>query len=185
MMQARDVLQVVAALREAGVRVWLDGGWGIDALLEEQTRDHDDLDCVIPLGDASRARDALVRLGFVVTHDELPTRFVVRDDADRRVDFHTVTFDATGAAVQQLQDGSLAPFPSDGFSGVGRVGGIQVPCLTASVQVFHHLGYDPDEKDYHDMRLLAGRCGIELSGPYRTPTESGEDSGSRAPGMRR
>jgi hypothetical protein len=27
MMQARDVLQVVFSLQNAGVRVWLDGGW--------------------------------------------------------------------------------------------------------------------------------------------------------------
>ena len=167
MMDSRSVLDVIATLERAGVRVWLDGGWGVDALVGEQTRDHDDLDCVIALSDAPVARDALAALGFAVSLDELPTRFVMRDRTDRRVDFHTITFAATGAATQQLQDGTLAPYPPQGFSGFGHVAGVRVACLTAAVQSLHHLGYDPDEKDHHDMRLLADRFGIDLPAPYR------------------
>lgn len=35
MMDASDVLSVVAALEEAGLRAWLEGGWGVDALVGE------------------------------------------------------------------------------------------------------------------------------------------------------
>jgi lincosamide nucleotidyltransferase A/C/D/E len=167
MMDAPSVLSVVATLQQAGVGVWLDGGWGIDALVGEQTREHDDLDCVIALVDAPTAQDALAALGFSITLDERPTRFVVRDRFDRRVDFHTVTFDATSGATQQLQDGTIAPYPAQGFSGLGHIAGVRVACLTATVQSLHHLGYDPDEKDYHDMGLLANRFGIDLPAPYR------------------
>ena len=39
-MEARDVLDVLTILRESDLeRVWLDGGWGIDALLGAQHRD--------------------------------------------------------------------------------------------------------------------------------------------------
>jgi lincosamide nucleotidyltransferase A/C/D/E len=164
---ARSVLSVVASLQQAGVLVWLDGGWGVDALVGEQIREHDDLDCIIALSDAPAARDALASLGFAVTLDELPTRFVVRDQFDRRVDFHTVTFDVSGGATQLLQDGTIAPYPAQGFSGSGHVAGVRVACLTAAVQSLHHLGYDPDEKDHQDMRLLADRLGIDLPAPYR------------------
>ncbi len=167
MIDAESVLRVVAALVNAGVSVWLDGGWGVDALVGEQTREHDDLDCVIALSDAPAARDALAALGFAVSLDELPTRFVIQDRSDRRVDFHTVTFDATGTATQHLQDGTTAPYPAQGFSGFGHIAGVRVACLTAAVQSLHHLGYDPDEKDHHDMGLLADRLGIELPAPYR------------------
>jgi lincosamide nucleotidyltransferase A/C/D/E len=167
MMDAQNLLRVVAALENAGVRVWLDGGWGVDALVGEQTREHDDLDCVIALSDVPIARDALAALGFAVSLDEHPTRFVVRDRSDRRVDFHTVTVDATGTATQQLHDGTMVPYPAQGFSGVGHVAGVRVACLTATVQALHHFGYDPDEKDHHDMGLLADRCGIDLAAPYR------------------
>ena len=167
MMDAPSVLSVVSSLQQAGVRVWLDGGWGVDALVGEQTRDHDDLDCVIALVDAPTAQDALAAIGFAVTLDERPTRFVVWDRFDRRVDFHTVTFDIRGGATQQLQDGTIAPFPPQGFSGFGQVAGVRVACLTAEVQSLHHLGYDPDEKDHHDMGLLADRFGIDLPAPYQ------------------
>ena len=34
MMNAGDVLAVLEQLEAAGVPTWLDGGWGVDALLE-------------------------------------------------------------------------------------------------------------------------------------------------------
>jgi lincosamide nucleotidyltransferase A/C/D/E len=58
MMTADDVLEVIDALEGAGVSVWIDGGWGIDALVGEQTRPHDDLDVVIRIEDAVAARSA-------------------------------------------------------------------------------------------------------------------------------
>jgi lincosamide nucleotidyltransferase A/C/D/E len=106
-----DVLEVLSCLRDAGVGVWIDGGWGIDALLGEQSREHDDLDVTILLTSSSHAAAALAALGFVVVEDERPTRFVVRDDHDRRIDFHTITFDEMGRGWQRLQDGSRALYP--------------------------------------------------------------------------
>jgi lincosamide nucleotidyltransferase A/C/D/E len=35
---ASDVLEILAWLEAAEVEIWLDGGWGHDALLGEQTR---------------------------------------------------------------------------------------------------------------------------------------------------
>ena len=106
MVTPRDVLAIAARLRAAGIRVWLDGGWGVDVLMGEQTRDHDDLDCVIALPDAQAAIAALASRRDAMDQDERPTRFVLRDAFDRRVDFHTVTFDAEGGGVQSLRDGA-------------------------------------------------------------------------------
>ena len=39
MMTATDVHAVLDVLDAAGIRVWVDGGWGIDALLGRQTRE--------------------------------------------------------------------------------------------------------------------------------------------------
>ena len=107
-----DVLEILGCLRDAGIAVWIDGGWGIDALVGEQARDHDDLDVVIALAEAPSAREALEAIGFVVVEDELPTRFVARDGNDRRVDFHTVTFTDDGDGIQVLQDGTPAVYPA-------------------------------------------------------------------------
>ncbi len=100
---------------------------------------------------------ALAALGFALHVDEWPTRFVLRDPDDRRIDFHPVTFGADGAATQELYDGSLCPYPAEGFTGRGTVGGRPVRCLSAAVQVLHHQGYEPQDKDHHDLRLLRDR----------------------------
>ena len=167
MMSAEDVHEVLDCLARAGVPVWVDGGWGIDALTGAQHRPHDDLDLVVPHDRADEVRAALARLGFAPHIDWGVTRFVLRDVADRRVDFHPVTFDTTGAATQELQDGRLCLYPAEGFTGTGTIGGRPVRCLTAAVQALHHLGYEPQEKDRHDLRLLRDHLGLELPAPYR------------------
>jgi lincosamide nucleotidyltransferase A/C/D/E len=168
MMEEADVLAAVARIEEAGVPVWLDGGWGVDALVGEQTRAHDDLDVVIALGDAEAALRVLAALGYELIEDERPTRFVARAPGDRRIDFHTVTFDAEGGGIQVLQDGTSWRYPPEGFAGRGRVGSREVACLSAEVQVLCHLGYEPDETDRRDLEQLRARFGIDLPEPYRS-----------------
>jgi lincosamide nucleotidyltransferase A/C/D/E len=166
MMSVTGVIAIVDCLKRAGIAVWLDGGWGVDALLGEQTRPHDDLDLVAALGDADRLIAALAPLGYQLQGDERPTRFVLRTSDDRRIDVHTVTFDDEGGGVQVLQDGTPWRYPPDGFSGIGRVADRLVPCLTAEVQVLCHLGYEPDETDRRDMRALRERFGVAMPAPY-------------------
>jgi hypothetical protein len=45
------------------------------------------------------------------------------------------------------------------------VGGREVECLSAEVQVLCHLNYEPDETDRRDMRLLAESRGMTLPAP--------------------
>ncbi len=47
-MSNEQAVELLGQLEEAGVQVWVDGGWGVDALIGYQTREHDDLDLVIP-----------------------------------------------------------------------------------------------------------------------------------------
>lgn len=171
MMRAHDVIAAIEHLDAAGIPVWLDGGWGIDALVGAQTRDHDDLDVVIALDRAEDARAALAPLGYDLAIDERPTRLVLRAAGDRRVDVHTVTFDAAGGGIQRLHDGTPWCYPAEGFTGVGRVADRPVRCLTAAVQVLCHLGYEPDDADRRDMAILRDRCGVVLPLPYGTQGE--------------
>jgi Aminoglycoside-2''-adenylyltransferase len=46
-MTKEDVLEVLNALEQAGVSVWIDGAWGVDALVGEETRPHTDLDLAL------------------------------------------------------------------------------------------------------------------------------------------
>jgi lincosamide nucleotidyltransferase A/C/D/E len=168
MMAADDVVRSAERLLADGVTFWLDGGWGIDALVGEQTRAHDDLDMVLSLDQTDHAIEVLRDLGFAVAEDLRPVRLVLRDPAGHQVDLHPVTFDADGTGWQRgaAPDGSDCRYPANGFTD-GIVAGQRVGCLSAVVQVAHHLGYPPDDADWQDMQLLRTRLGVDLPSPYR------------------
>jgi lincosamide nucleotidyltransferase A/C/D/E len=71
-MQTKDVLNTLERLESVGVSVWLDGGWGVDALVGAQTRRHDDLDMALDVDDLPRARQALDSAGFRHDRDAGP-----------------------------------------------------------------------------------------------------------------
>ena len=176
MMNADDVIEVLNALEAAGVAIWVEGGWGIDALLGQQSRPHDDLDLLTPADDIEPALRATHQLGFRIITDERPQGFVLRDASDRRLDFHPVRVRSDGSAVQAIRDqgddeGEWV-FTAPGLQGRGVIGGRSVRCLTAEEQSVRAsdqvgaAGYTPDETDRRDMRLLHERFGITLPYPY-------------------
>ena len=186
MIGSDDVWEILDRLAASAIEVWLDGGWGVDALLGEQTRAHDDLDLVIARSDCPAAQDALEPLGFEPAADiepGLPARFVLRDSGDRRVDFHPVVFDELGNGWQELPDGSWGLYPAEGLRGVGSIARRRVLCLTPELQLRHHLGYEPGADDHHDMLRLAERFQLELPPPYdRKPHESPRLNHGQRPG---
>jgi lincosamide nucleotidyltransferase A/C/D/E len=164
-MSAADVVAVLECLEADGIDAWIDGGWGIDALVGRETRAHEDLDLVVALGDLPPARAALAALGF--EHDPsvepgLPARLVLVAADGRHVDLHPVEFDERGNGWQPLGDGAYGLYPAEGLTGAGQVGGRPVRCLTPQVQLLHHLGYPPDGDDRHDLRLLAEHFDVGL-----------------------
>jgi lincosamide nucleotidyltransferase A/C/D/E len=63
-MEASDACTALDALEATGIRVVVNGGWGVDALLGEQTREHDDLDVHVSIDDLQSVCDALAGLGY-------------------------------------------------------------------------------------------------------------------------
>ena len=165
-MQAQDVLDLLHWLDNAGIPVWLDGGWGVDALLGRQTRPHADLDVVMALEQAMHAQAVLGAHGFALVVDELPTRIELRDAGERRLAVHLVTFDADGGGLQRLQDGRTFRYPPEGFTGRGVIAGAGVRCLTAAIQLLCHTGYEPDETERRDVYHLAVQSGLPLPPGY-------------------
>jgi lincosamide nucleotidyltransferase A/C/D/E len=166
-MDAGALLQVVDRLEELGIEVWLDGGWGVDALLGRETRQHDDLDLVAELRYSDRIVELLQGLGYDVVAGAAPKSFVLVDREGRQVDVHPVTFDAEGGGVYQDGSGEWV-YPAQGFSGRGSVDGKPVRCLSPEVQVLVHAGYELTEKDYRELYLLRERFGVE---PPEDPLE--------------
>ena len=58
-MIAADVISLYTELEKLGITIWIDGGWGVDALLGEQTRPHHDLDITILQKDVPKLRQLL------------------------------------------------------------------------------------------------------------------------------
>jgi lincosamide nucleotidyltransferase A/C/D/E len=170
MMTAAGVLEVLDRLEAAGIEWWLDGGWGVDALLGEQTRAHNDLDLIVRVDDVAEMRRILAGDGFLLVSGETGSNFVLRDAGGREIDVHPVRFDDDGNGIYRMENGEDWEFPADGFIGTGRVGGREVRCLTADVQmVDHSTGYEPGDTDFHDMRLLNARFGTRLLPPFDGP----------------
>jgi lincosamide nucleotidyltransferase A/C/D/E len=161
-MDAAHALAVLDALRGRGIGAWVHGGWGIDALVGEQRRAHDDLDLVVQVADWPRISAALAGLGYRVVHGGMPSNTVLLDSAGRQIDLHPVRFDGAGNGIYRAESGEDWPFPAAGFAGQGRIDGRPVRCLTAEVEVLTHADYDLDEEDYADLAVLHERFGIPV-----------------------
>ena len=169
MMESQDVLDVLAVLDGAGVsQVWLDGGWGVDALLGAQHRDHRDLDLVVPVDEIDLALHTLAEVGFTITTDHRPTRIELMDRAGRVIDFHPVRFDDSGDGWQYgaAPEGGDARYPAENFT-YGWVAGVRVPCIGPELQVVHHSGYEPDDKDREDIGRIQERFSVAVPDVYR------------------
>jgi lincosamide nucleotidyltransferase A/C/D/E len=154
MMRVEQVIEIVDLLEGDGLRVWLDGGWGVDALVGYPTRQHEDLDIAILLTESGAVTGLLTGLGYQVAEDEMPTRLDLRDADDHRVDLHPLTMDELGNGHQQLQDGTFGVYTAEGLRGRGRLNGRPVRCLSRDLQLRFHSGYELDDNDRHDIRLL-------------------------------
>jgi lincosamide nucleotidyltransferase A/C/D/E len=153
-MDAESVVEIFGTLENASIRVWLDGGWGVDALLGEQTRAHADLDIILDAVDVARLEAVLRPLGFHRKPESFDASFVLADARGREIDVHPVGFDDRGWAVFVLADGRRWRFPPPAFAGRGAVAGYAVRCLSAQAQVqCHGQGYEPTENDLRDMAI--------------------------------
>ncbi len=158
------VITLLDLLAAAGVRVWVAGGWGVDALLDRQTRRHRDIDLVIGDDDATRQQVAQVLahedFRFVGAYDfpgiRIPWSHVWHHDAGHTVEVLPVPRNEPPfASVDTAEGGGWQPFTE------GRISGRPVPCLSAELQLLLHSGYPPRETDTQDIAQL--RAYLELS----------------------
>ena len=162
-MSGEAAVNLLRLFDSAGIDVWLDGGWAVDAALGEQTRSHKDLDIILRVSDLDQLRAILADRGFRIREGGTESNFVLVDDRGLEVDVHAIVFDEAGNGVYRMHNGDDWIFPAEGFGGCGTIEGVNVRCLSPEVQVLCHAhGYVPAEKDLRDMELLEARFGIEL-----------------------
>ena len=100
-MTAADVIQYYSELEKFGISMWIDGGWGVDALLGKQTRLHADLDIAIEQKDLKKAVELLEKQGYqnVPRDDTSPWNFVLGDSKNHEIDFHVIVIDDKGNGI--------------------------------------------------------------------------------------
>jgi lincosamide nucleotidyltransferase A/C/D/E len=168
MMHAKDVIELYQELESLGIEVWLDGGWGVDALLGEQTRPHNDADIFIREKDVPLLRSRLESRGYKEIKLEIarPFNFVYGDTAGREIDVHAFNYDGKGNFTYGTGE-KAEIFPVAVLSGVGTINGRAVKCISPKWAVKWHTGYKLREYDFKDVTALCLKFGISLPEEYR------------------
>lgn len=163
-MTAGESVEILESLHGGGVEARVGGGWGVDALLGEQTRSHGDLDVWIWAIQFDRLISVFTHMGIDRLYpwaDDRPWNFVVHDGGHRRVDLHL---------IEALPDGSIhygsvttgETFPPAALEGTGTINGHTVRCEAPEWSLRWHTGYHPRPVDRLDVQRLCERFGLEL-----------------------
>lgn len=175
MVSAEDAVNIYKRLSGNGIQVWVTGGWGIDALLGEQTRPHKDLDVIMMLDDVVRVRELLGRERYALKElwsenrwaldargIKTATAFVLRDANGRELDVHAMRFDELGNGIPAWEEAEGFIFTKQDLAGIGTIGGYDVQCMSPKNQRLCHTGYDLPGYQCRDLELLHEKFGIEL-----------------------
>jgi lincosamide nucleotidyltransferase A/C/D/E len=157
-MTAEDALALYDLFRSHGITVWVDGGWGVDALLGRQTRPHSDIDIALRHSDVPRLRALLEEYGYrdVPRDDTRDCNFVLGDDLGHQLDVHSFELDAQGNNVFGCE------YRVEHLSGEGTISGRVVKCIPPKQIIEFHTGYKIDDDDAADVKALCEKFGIEM-----------------------
>ncbi len=164
-----ELLLVVESLEHLGLGYWLAGGWGVDALVQRQTRRHKDIDIIIEDFERNepKARQAFLALGFDhVKMDQggvwMPWRSNFEDRAGHRIELLAIDW-AHLNDVFSLAPEPRHPMSSQDLAGevltVGTLNGRSIPCLTRSAQLLFHTGFPLENAGTTDVSLLQTEFG--------------------------
>lgn len=163
MVSKKDAIEIINYAEKHGITVVLCGGWGVDALLEKETREHNDIDLLVEKDYGEKFITLLKQKGFKEMRKEYttPAHTVWQDVKNRIIDLHL---------YESYEDGSYLfenyRHSAGTFSSVGRIAGKEVHCITPQAQVRYHLGYELREIDFHDIKLLCEHFAISVPEEY-------------------
>ena len=166
-MTAEDVCDFLGLIDSHGIRIWLEGGWAVDAGLGSQTRRHSDLDIVVEERHLSAVTTALERRGYTLVPrpDTRAWNFVLGDAVGRQIDFHVIVLDERGRG-RYGPPGTNDYYPAEALAGRGIVSGRTVACIAPEWLVRFHTGYEIDATDWADVSALCARFGIPVPREY-------------------
>jgi len=161
-MTEESVISLFKGLTERGIKVWIDGGWGIDALIGEQSRPHGDLDLVVQKKDVDALNVFFAERGYaeVPRDDSRWWNYVLGDQNGNEVDVHVIEIDENGDGVYGPTENGDA-YPAQSLSFTGIIGGVEVNCISPEYQLESHTGYEIREKDVSDVKALCDKYELE------------------------
>jgi len=166
-MTSLDVMNFYIDLDNLGIEIWIDGGWGVDALLGKQTRPHTDLDIVIQRQDLQKVLELLRKRGYqnVERADTRSWNFVLGDDRGHEIDFHVIVFDNDGNGIYgTVENGEMYPVGS--LLGIGNINGNSVRCISPECIVKFRTEYKLSEIDFKNISALCKKFGIDFPEAY-------------------
>lgn len=165
-MNAEEVIELYKLFEENGIQVWIDGGWGIDALLGKQTRPHKDLDIAIYHKDKPKLLKLFKERGYKdIARDDTSDWNFVLGDGEYEIDVHTFIFDDEGKNIYGTN------YPKESLSGTGKINGVTVNCIPPEWVVKFHAQalYEPKEKDIQDVKAICEKFNLALPQNYKKP----------------
>jgi lincosamide nucleotidyltransferase A/C/D/E len=151
-MPAEKVVDLYRLFENSGVEVWIDGGWGVDALLEEQTREHADLDIAVDHKDENRLKEVLDERGYKVVQTSDKTEWVyVLGDGHHEIDVHVFGFDEDG----------------NNTYGTGKINSTVVRCINPEWAIQFKSHPNQSKVDRHDQASLCEKFGLPVPPLYK------------------
>ncbi len=159
MVEECNAVKIISLFRSKGIQIYLDGGWGVDALVGFESRVHNDIDIFIEQRNKERAIKLLKNNGYTETVMEYTTldHTVWQDDKEKIIDLHIFSRNNNGDLVFEGDT-----FPKEAFSGKGRIGNLEVDCITPEWQVRFHSGYQLDDNDLKDILMLCNKFDLAV-----------------------
>ena len=157
------VIALCQSFDAANLAFWVDGGWGVDALLGQQTRPHSDLDLAVNYDDLPSFQVLLESVGYtrLLCSGNATWNWVFRHARGQSVDLHGFVPDSYGNGILGDPDNDEM-YDAEALNGIGRIGDVKVRCIAAAFVLRFRNGFEPRKVDYHDVNALCVHFGLEL-----------------------
>lgn len=153
-MVAKETLfKILDIFDQFHITYWLDGGWGVDVLYGQQTREHRDIDIDFDAKYTEQVLEMLQSMGYVLETDWLPVRAELNHPEYGYLDIHPFDISDWKHIRQANPTGGYFEFEADYF-GEAVFEGKRIPCISLKGQRVFHTGYTPREEDIHDLEII-------------------------------
>ena len=161
-MASKNVVDLYNKLENLGIKIWIDGGWSVDALLGKQLRPHKDLDIALQWKDVPKLREVLAGQGYKRVREDSQWNFIVADDKGHEIDVHAFIYDDKGNVVEGIM------YPAESLTGTGAIDDHSVRCISPKymVEFLAPWIHKWPEKYLPAISALCEKFGIEYPEEY-------------------